>query len=270
MGDLNLYNYLSEQNWQLALIIVIVGGVWLAATYFLRKQSVDQSLPLVITLSHLVIAPLVVVAIGAMARVLFGQIGLEKIEHLVTRVTVITAYLVLAWMIATLAERIVDLRRTDRSRRRLPGLMVGLFRLVCLVVSFAFALAHLDYSITGVWVSTSVAVALLGFALQRTLGDLFSGIALSMEHPFQLDDWLELSDGTFGQVIDINWRATHLLGWDRATHVIPNGELANQGFKNYHDNRHIYAPGINSEFLRILIHDLSKHSYLKRRLNVNM
>ena len=242
MGKSNFYIYLSEQNWQLALIIVIVGGAWMAVTYFLRKKSIEQRVPLVITLSHLVIAPLMVVAIGAMARLLSMQLRLENIEHLITGATVITTYLVLAWVIATLVERIGYSRRIDQNQQRLSGLMVGLIRLVFLVIGFAFALAHLDYSITGVWVSTSVAVAIVGFAVQRTLGDLFSGVALSLDRPFKLDDYLELKDGTFGRVIDMNWRATRLRGWDNATYVIPNGELANQGFKNYHDDRHIYAP----------------------------
>jgi small-conductance mechanosensitive channel/CRP-like cAMP-binding protein len=242
MDNLNIYNYLSEKNWQLALIIAVVGGAWLTVTFFLSKKSVEQPLFLGITLSNLFIAPVVVVAIGAMARLIPGQLGLESIESLITKGTIIAAYLVLAWLIASVVEQIVILRRADQGQRRLSGLMIGMFRLVCLVIGFAFALAHLDYSITGVWVSTSVAVAVIGFAVQRTLGDLFSGIALSLDRPFALDDYLELNDGTFGRVIDMNWRATRLKGWDNATYVIPNGELANQGFKNYHDDRHIYAP----------------------------
>jgi small-conductance mechanosensitive channel/CRP-like cAMP-binding protein len=242
MDNLNIYNYLSEQNWQLALIIAVIGAAWLTVAFFLSKKSLEQPLFLVITLSNLVIAPVVVVAIGAMARLIPGQLGLEGIKSLITKVTIIAAYLVLAWLIASVVEQIISLRRADQNHHRLSGLMTGVFRLVCLVIGFAFALAHLDYSITGVWVSTSVTVAILGIASQRTLSDLFSGIALTMEHPFNLDDWIELNDGTFGQITDMNWRATRLTGWDNATYVIPNGELANQGIKNYHDSRHNYAP----------------------------
>ena len=57
-----------------------------------------------------------------------------------------------------------------------------------------------------------------------------------------MDDWIELTDGTFGQVVDMNWRAIRLRGFDNATYVIPNGELTNQKFKNYYDSRHHYAP----------------------------
>jgi len=87
-----------------------------------------------------------------------------------------------------------------------------------------------------------VAAAVLGLALQRTLGDLFSGIALGIERPFKLGDWIELGDGTVGQVIDLNWRATRLRGWDNATHVIPNSKMAGEPLKNLHDDQHLFAP----------------------------
>ncbi|MCG6897576.1 MAG: mechanosensitive ion channel family protein, partial [Thiocapsa sp.] len=87
-----------------------------------------------------------------------------------------------------------------------------------------------------------MAAAVLGLALQRTLGDLFSGIALGIERPFKLGDWIELGDGTVGQVIDLNWRATRLRGWDNATHVIPNSKMAGEPLKNLHDDQHLFAP----------------------------
>jgi hypothetical protein len=82
----------------------------------------------------------------------------------------------------------------------------------------------------------------LGLALQKTLGDLFSGIALSLEAPFRLGDWIELGDGTLGEVVDLSWRATHLRGWDNATHIIPNARMAGEPIKNFHGENHPYAP----------------------------
>jgi CRP-like cAMP-binding protein len=82
----------------------------------------------------------------------------------------------------------------------------------------------------------------LGLALQKTLGDLFSGIAMGIERPFRIGDWLELADGRLGEVVDMNWRATRLRGWDNATLVVPNSNLASQSFKNLHGDSHIYAP----------------------------
>src|ERR1019366_3333786 len=38
--------------------------------------------------------------------------------------------------------------------------------------------------------TTTVFAAVLGFALQETLGNIFSGLSLSMGHPFEPGDWI--------------------------------------------------------------------------------
>jgi mechanosensitive ion channel-like protein len=40
--------------------------------------------------------------------------------------------------------------------------------------------------------------------------NLFSGISLSIERPFQLGDQILLESGVEGEVIELNWRATHV------------------------------------------------------------
>jgi small-conductance mechanosensitive channel len=42
--------------------------------------------------------------------------------------------------------------------------------------------------------------------------DLFSGISLTIEKPYQLGDDVLLEEGIEGQVVQINWWSTHLLG----------------------------------------------------------
>jgi small-conductance mechanosensitive channel len=124
----------------------------------------------------------------------------------------------------------------------IPGLLRGVIYGVCLLVAGIIFVWQLGYSLTGIWVSTGLATALIGFALQQTLGDFFSGIALSLERSFRIGDWLQMEDGAHGQVIDINWRATWLKDWDNTTHVIPNAKLAAQGYKNLHNEYHYYHP----------------------------
>jgi small-conductance mechanosensitive channel len=95
---------------------------------------------------------------------------------------------------------------------------------------------------TELFVWTGASAALLAFIMQQTLGDVFSGLSLTLERPFQIGDWIRLGDGTEGQVQDINWRATHLRKWDNTTLVIPNGKLARESFTNLHGTTHHYAP----------------------------
>ena len=73
--------------------------------------------------------------------------------------------------------------------------------------------------------------AILAFALRQTLTDVVAGVALTIERPFRRRDWVMLEDGTVAQVIDMDWRATHLRGWDRAVFILPNAQMARQGLR---------------------------------------
>jgi len=127
-----------------------------------------------------------------------------------------------------------DLRLSNLTRTAFYGFF-ALMALVNFLIAEGFTPAEF-------YVWTGATAAVLAFIMQQTLGDLFSGLALSLERPFKIGDWLRLSDGSEGQVQDINWRATHLRGWDRTTFVIPNGVLARERFTNLHDARHVFAP----------------------------
>lgn len=75
------------------------------------------------------------------------------------------------------------------------------------------------------------AAALLTFALRQLLTDLSAGVALSIEQPFRRRDWVMLEDGTEAEVVDMDWRATHFRGWDRAVFLVPNSQLARQSIR---------------------------------------
>jgi len=76
-----------------------------------------------------------------------------------------------------------------------------------------------------------VVSAVLGFALQDVLKNVFAGLALQLEAPFETGDWL-LVDGQPQQVLEMSWRSTHLrdnLGHDFRE---PNANLASARIEN--------------------------------------
>jgi hypothetical protein len=73
---------------------------------------------------------------------------------------------------------------------------------------------------------------ILGLALQSTLADVFSGIALNFGRPYEVGDWIVLTDGTEGRVVETNWRATYLLNTSNDLVVLPNSNLAKAQFTN--------------------------------------
>jgi CRP-like cAMP-binding protein len=80
-----------------------------------------------------------------------------------------------------------------------------------------------------------VVTLVLGLALQNVLGDLFSGIVLQLERPFEQGDWIQVEDEE-GEVVEFNWRATRLNTRGNIGVVIPNSVVAKAEIRNLNLN----------------------------------
>ena len=58
--------------------------------------------------------------------------------------------------------------------------------------------------ITGLLATSDLFAAIIGLALQRMIADIFSGLALTVERPFTIGDWLEIGSGLAGKIIEAN------------------------------------------------------------------
>ncbi len=111
-----------------------------------------------------------------------------------------------------------------------PRLIANLFTFVFSFVFsfFLFGLigAHVfGLNLATVATTSAVFSLVLCIVLQDTLGNLFSGLALQIDRPFHINDWVEIHDGDqkwVGQIYEINWRATFLLSLADELVMFPN------------------------------------------------
>ncbi|WP_419728958.1 mechanosensitive ion channel domain-containing protein [Lichenicola sp.] len=130
-------------------------------------------------------------------------------------------WLLVARVAVLLARGAMALGNPSREARILTDLVAGAIQLAVAlaVIAFVFALP-----VRGLLATSGVVAIVLGLALQNTLGDLFSGIAVGAERPYKPGDTLSV-DGVTGRVTEINWRSTHLkVGQDVA--IVPNSVVA--------------------------------------------
>ena len=154
----------------------------------------------------------------------------------------IVVYIGYGGMLGRITEGGLFYRKARKEDWKLSKLTQGAIYGAALFFTLSIFLIRNNITPAEVYVWAGGAAAIVAFIMQQTLSDLFSGLAVSAERPFKLGDWLRLSDGTEGQVIDINWRATHLRAWDKTTLVIPNSKLAQDSFINLHGRDHPFAP----------------------------
>jgi small-conductance mechanosensitive channel/CRP-like cAMP-binding protein len=83
--------------------------------------------------------------------------------------------------------------------------------------------------------TSALLTAVIGLSLQETLGNMFSGLAMQAERPFEVGDWIQFNDrpDQIGQVVEINWRATKLLTLEQVTMTVPNAVLAKAPISNF-------------------------------------
>ena len=118
-------------------------------------------------------------------------------------------------------------------RSRAPKLFQDLLRVLLVVIGAAIVLSVVwRRDLGGLVAALGVGSIVLGLALQETLGNLMSGIAMLFERPFSIGDWIEVGTNR-GEVVQINWRSVHLRTIDRNLLVIPNSALGRETIINF-------------------------------------
>lgn len=155
----------------------------------------------------------------------------------------VVGWLSLAWLGIVLVDAGAHRATLRRRGGAPPRLLQDIARVVLLAGAALVILAVVFHQPVGGLLATSgVLVAVIGFALRAMIADVFSGIAINMEHPFRIGDWVQLEGGVVGVVVEVNWRATRLITRDRISVVVPNGVIAGSKLINYsYPERHYRA-----------------------------
>lgn len=135
----------------------------------------------------------------------------------------------LAWALIGFVRIYLVFEQKPQEARLLQDLVVGIVYagMLLSILAFVFAVP------VGTLIATSgVFAIILGLALQNTLSDVFSGVALNLGRPYVLGDWIALSDGTEGRVVETNWRSTQLLTLSNNVVALPNSVVAKVGLTN--------------------------------------
>ena len=113
-----------------------------------------------------------------------------------------------------------------------PKFLPEVVRLGILVLALFLALEYFyGQTVKGLLIAPGIAAVVIGFAMQDSLGNIISGIALQAGKPYAHGDWLFV-DGKYAEVIEVNWRATRLRTHDDVVIEIPHRQMASQTIIN--------------------------------------
>jgi small-conductance mechanosensitive channel len=118
-----------------------------------------------------------------------------------------------------------------RKGREAPSLIRDLFSIVAYILIVAFILKYYFALSLGALLSGSALLGvILGLALQDTLGNLFSGISLHADKPFDVGDVITVGKYT-GVVESVTWRAAKIRTFTNHVVLVSNSQIAKEAIE---------------------------------------
>lgn len=126
------------------------------------------------------------------------------------------------------------LTRRRKGRRPVPKVALDLLRLALFAAATLASLSlFFRQDLSGVLTGSGLLLAVLGFAIRNVVADTFSGLALGLEAPFRIGDWVAIDGLAQGRVQEIGWRSTRLITRDSTHVILPNSQISRQRITNY-------------------------------------
>jgi len=102
--------------------------------------------------------------------------------------------------------------------------------IVIYIVAFfiVFQTQYPDVPLTPLFTGSTILGIVVGLALQETLGNLFAGIAMQADQPFQVGDVIAIGTSGTGVVESISWRGVKIRTFQNKILVISNAVLGKE------------------------------------------
>jgi small-conductance mechanosensitive channel/CRP-like cAMP-binding protein len=119
------------------------------------------------------------------------------------------------------------------ARRELPRILRDLVQSIAYLITAAFVLTRSEVDVTKVFTASVLTTAVIGLALQETLGNIVAGLALQLERDFEVGDWVKIDDKITGRIREVRWRATTVITKNGDLVLLPNGVIARSLITNF-------------------------------------
>jgi small-conductance mechanosensitive channel len=182
--------------YDVSVALALLGGVWIAANVLSLRPGTLQ-----VTAKVLTAATIIVISL-ACARLISGivtQVALAR-QGMAASVTI----------------------------------FANITRVVVLGIGILVMLQSIGVSITPLLGALGVGGLAVALALQDTLANLFAGVHVLASKTIEPGDYIKLSSGQEGYVVDINWRNTSIRTLSGNIEVIPNQRFSDTILTNYH------------------------------------
>jgi len=147
---------------------------------------------------------------------------------------------ILLWMILIVAfvrllNAVISTTLLSSSQYEVSNLLQNVISIVIFIVAF-FILLQTQYStayekLAPVFTGSTIIAVVIGLALQDTLGNLFAGLAMQADQPFQVGDVISIPNKGIGVVENISWRGVKIRTFQNKLIIISNSVLGKEAIE---------------------------------------
>ena len=172
----------------------------------------------------------------------FSPETIDRIRQGLQIIIVISIALIIARLVNVVEDmlyRRYDISPADNLKARKARTQIMYIKKVAVVIISIIATGSVLLSFdsvrqygTTILTGAGVAGIIIGFALQKTLGNLFSGIQIAFTQPFKIDDAVVV-EGEWGWIEEINLTYVVVKIWDLRRLVLPITYFTEHPFQNW-------------------------------------
>ncbi|MCM2277092.1 MAG: mechanosensitive ion channel family protein [Oligoflexia bacterium] len=226
---------------QLEAALVVVGlalGSWLVYKLLLRDTSPERHRNLTQQFRnlgyHLLFGTIYAAAYWGVSQIADTNPALLRLTSYLGLITLVQGALIFVKVSRILVFEYLFL---SHMKVAVPLLLVNLCTLLLTVFLAGWLITDIfNVRLAPLLATSAIFSVVLGLALQDTLGNLFAGVALQIDKPYEIGDWIEIQNPGqrwLGQVQEISWRATVLYGIGDESITVPNRVMAQSHITNY-------------------------------------
>jgi small-conductance mechanosensitive channel/CRP-like cAMP-binding protein len=138
-------------------------------------------------------------------------------------------------LVRALSAAIFRLAYRLRKGTEAPSLIRNIFSLIAFTILFfiAFSQIYPSVNLGALFTTSAIFGVILGLALQDTLGNLFAGISLHADNPFEVGDVIAFGQQQqfTGTVESITWRAVKIRTFQNKIVLVSNSNIAKEAIE---------------------------------------
>jgi small-conductance mechanosensitive channel len=146
-------------------------------------------------------------------------------------------YLCISFVLVRLISYIIVEKSLGAAKDKIPS---GLLRFIVSAILYILAAALImkfgfNMNLAALLTTSALLTAVIGFAMQSTLGNIFSGLSLQLEQLFYIGDTVRIKN-IIGSIEALTWRSVSIRTPESSIIVIPNGKISSDDVEVFPEN----------------------------------